>query len=219
VDLLPEQIGPRGSRRGRQLARHDARAVRALQGESSVLDPWIGGPRGRTHVSCASGERCAHHLAEIRSGPRASGGRRALLSITATLDRFRGESRFTTWAYAFVIFEVSKKLGRHFWRRPSVSLDAEPWERLPDRFGFDAAEAAASRELLDALHRAIDEALTEHQRRVFAAIVLNGVPLDALVVELDTNRNAIYKTLFDARRKLRAALVAEGHLNQEANQR
>jgi RNA polymerase sigma-70 factor (ECF subfamily) len=142
----------------------------------------------------------------------------ALLSITARLDRFRGESRFTTWAYAFVIFEVSKKLGRHFWRRPSVSLDAEDWERLPDRFGFDAAEAAASHELLDALHRAIDEVLTERQRHVFAAIVLNGVPADALVVELDTNRNAIYKTLFDARRKLRAALVAEGHLDEEASQ-
>jgi RNA polymerase sigma-70 factor (ECF subfamily) len=61
----------------------------------------------------------------------------ALLAITAKLGQFRGESRFTTWAYKFVIFEVSAKLGRHFWRHPSVPFDAEDWDRLPDRFGFE----------------------------------------------------------------------------------
>ncbi len=61
----------------------------------------------------------------------------ALVAITGKLGQFRGESRFTTWAYKFVIFEVSAKIGRHFWRHPSVPLDAEDWERLPDRFGFD----------------------------------------------------------------------------------
>jgi len=58
----------------------------------------------------------------------------------------------------------------------------------------------------------VDEGLTARQRRVFVAIVLNGVPLDTLVLEMASNRNAIYKTLFDARRKLRAALVANGYL-------
>jgi RNA polymerase sigma-70 factor (ECF subfamily) len=60
----------------------------------------------------------------------------------------------------------------------------------------------------------VDEELTA-QRRVFVAIVLNGVPLDALVIELATNRNAIYKTLFDARRKLRAALAANGYMGED----
>jgi RNA polymerase sigma-70 factor, ECF subfamily len=64
----------------------------------------------------------------------------ALVAITAKLGQFRGESRFTTWAYKFVIFEVSAKLGRHFWRRPHLPLDTEDWERLPDRFGFDPAQ-------------------------------------------------------------------------------
>ena len=53
----------------------------------------------------------------------------ALMAITAKLGQFRGESRFTTWAYKFVILEVSAKIGRHFWRRPDVRLDAEDWER------------------------------------------------------------------------------------------
>jgi len=139
----------------------------------------------------------------------------ALVAITSKLGQFRGESRFTTWAYKFVIFEVSAKIGRHFWRHPSVRLDAEGWERLPDRFGFDPAQEAEWRDLLAALRRAVDEELTVRQRRVFVAIVLNNVPLDALVVELASNRNAIYKTLFDARRKLRAALAANGYIGDD----
>jgi RNA polymerase sigma-70 factor (ECF subfamily) len=139
----------------------------------------------------------------------------ALVAITSKLEQFRGESRFTTWAYKFVIFEVSAKIGRHFWRHPGVRLDADEWERLPDRFGFDPAREAEWRDLLAALHRAVDKELTARQRRIFAAIVLNNVPLDALVIELASNRNAIYQTLFDARRKLRAALAADGYIAED----
>jgi len=141
----------------------------------------------------------------------------ALLAITGKLSGFRGESRFTTWAYKFVIFEVSTKLGRHFWRKPTVALEAEDWDRLPDRFGMDPADHTQGRALVDAVHRAVDEHLTERQRQVFIAIVLQGVPLDALVIQLSSNRNAIYKTLFDARGKLRAALAANGYLSMAAD--
>jgi RNA polymerase sigma-70 factor, ECF subfamily len=139
----------------------------------------------------------------------------ALVAITSKLGQFRGESRFTTWAYKFVMFEVSAKIGRHFWRYPSVRLGAEDWERLPDRLGFDPAQEAEWRDLLAALRRAVDQELTARQRRVFVAIVLNGVPLDTLAIEMSSNRNAIYKTLFDARRKLRAALAANGYIGDE----
>ena len=139
----------------------------------------------------------------------------ALVAITSKLEQFRGESRFTTWAYKFVIFEVSAKIGRHFWRHPGVRLDADEWERLPDRFGFEPAQEAEWRDLLAALHRAVDQELTARQRRIFVAIVLNNVPLDALVIELACNRNAIYQTLFDARRKLRAALAADGYIAED----
>jgi RNA polymerase sigma-70 factor (ECF subfamily) len=141
----------------------------------------------------------------------------ALVAITGKLGQFRGESRFTTWAYKFVIFEVSAKIGRHFWRKPAVPFDAEDWERLPDRFGFDPAQQAEWRDLLAALHRAVDTELTARQRQVFVAIVLNAVPLDTLVIELGSNRNAIYKTLFDARRKLRAALAANGYVPDDSS--
>jgi len=143
----------------------------------------------------------------------------ALVAITAKIGQFRGESRFTTWAYKFVIFEVSAKLGRHFWRRPHVPLDTEDWERLPDRFGFDPAQQSEWRDLVAALRRAVDEELTARQREVFVAVVVNEVPLDALTARLGSNRNAIYKMMFDARRKLRVVLAANGYLAPETSRR
>ncbi|SRR5712691_6392350 len=143
----------------------------------------------------------------------------ALLAIVGKIGQFRGESRFTTWAYKFVIFEVSAKLGRHFWRKPSVPFDTEDWDRLPARFGLDPARELEWRDLAGALRRAVQEELTERQRKVFVAIVLNGMPLDALAAELGSTRGAIYKTMFDARRKLRAALVANGYLDDDISRR
>jgi RNA polymerase sigma-70 factor (ECF subfamily) len=143
----------------------------------------------------------------------------ALLAITAKISQFRGESRFTTWVYKFAVFEVSAKIGRHFWRHPVVPLAAEDWDRLPARFGFDPAHQAEARDLFAALRRAVDTELTPRQREVFVAIVLNGVPLDTLVLSLASSRNAIYKMLFDARRKLRATLAADGYLPDDSSRR
>ncbi len=141
----------------------------------------------------------------------------AVVAVVAKVGEFRGDSRFTTWACKFAIFEVSTKVGRHFWQRPTVAMDAEDWERLPDRFGLDPARVTELRDVVAAVRRAVDEELTDHQRRVFVAIVLIRVPLDSLVAELDSSRNAIYKTLFDARRKLRAALVTHGYLDDDVS--
>ena len=135
----------------------------------------------------------------------------ALVAVMAKLGGFRGESRFTTWAYKFAVLEVSAKLGRHFWQRPAVTLEAGQWDQLPDRMGLRPDELAEHADLLAALRRAVEKDLTERQRHVFTAIVVDGVPLDALVVQLGSSRNAIYKTMFDARRKLRAVLVANGY--------
>jgi RNA polymerase sigma-70 factor, ECF subfamily len=143
----------------------------------------------------------------------------AVIGVVGKVAQFRGESRFTTWACKFAIYEVSTKLGRHFWQKPTAPMDAEDWDRLPDRFGLDPARVAEWRDVVAALHRAVDEELTERQRRIFVAIVLNGTPLDALVIELGSSRNAIYKALFDARRKLRASLVTNGYLETDTSRR
>jgi RNA polymerase sigma-70 factor, ECF subfamily len=136
----------------------------------------------------------------------------AMLAILAKLVGFRGESRFITWAYRFVILEVSSKLGRHYWRNPPVMLDAAQWERLPDHLGIDPARHAESAGILAEVRRVVEDELTAHQRRVFVAVVVDGIPLDAVAARLSLQRNAIYKVIFDARRKIRRALVANGYL-------
>jgi RNA polymerase sigma-70 factor (ECF subfamily) len=137
----------------------------------------------------------------------------AMLAILAKLAGFRGESRFMTWAYRFVILEVSGKLGRHYWRNPLVTLDAGQWERLPDRLGINPEQHAETASILVEVRRVVEDELTVHQRRVFVAIVVDGIPLDALAAKLGLQRNAVYKVIFDARRKIRRALVVKGHLD------
>lgn len=107
----------------------------------------------------------------------------ALVAITRKLGQFRGENRFTTWAYKFVILEVSDKIGRHFWQNPGVRLDAADWDRLPDRFGFEPAREAEWRDLLAALRRAVDTELSARQRQVFVALVVNAVPRPGAVLD------------------------------------
>jgi RNA polymerase sigma factor (sigma-70 family) len=136
----------------------------------------------------------------------------ALMRITHKIHDFRGEARFTTWAYRFVMLEVSSKLGRHFWRVSNARFEPEEWSQIPDRAGVDPVSHSQARELVEAVRDAVDTALSARQRQVFTALVVNGVPLEKLASELETNRNALYKTMFDARRKLRARLVASGHI-------
>lgn len=135
----------------------------------------------------------------------------ATMNVLARIDEFQGLSRFTTWAYKFAIFEVSNKVARHAWRRHPPSAETLSWERLPDTLSPGPAARAERREQLAALSEAIREALTPRQREVFVAIALNEVPIDVLALELDSNRNAIYKNLFDARLRLRQRLAAAGH--------
>ena len=134
----------------------------------------------------------------------------ALMKVLAKLDEFHGLSRFTTWAYKFVIFEVSSKVARHAWRRQPPSAHEPALELVPDSFAPRPGDRLDQREQFQALSAAIDE-LTERQREVFVAVALNEVPIDVLAVRLGTNRNAIYKNLFDARRNLRASMAAAGH--------
>jgi RNA polymerase sigma-70 factor (ECF subfamily) len=136
----------------------------------------------------------------------------ALMRITRKVREFRGDARFTTWAYRFVVLEVSSKLSRHFWRVAHARFDLEEWAQVPDHAGVDPVSQSQARELADAVRDAVRTALSAHQREVFTAVV-NGVPLDTLAGELETNRNALYKTMFDARKKLRAQLIANGHLS------
>lgn len=134
----------------------------------------------------------------------------AMTAILAKLETFRGESRFTTWAYKFVILEAGVKARRRAWRDREVKLDDERWRTLGDS-GAAVHRSAETSELLAAISEAVREDLTPHQRKVFTALAVNEVPIDVLAQRMDTTRGALYKTLHDSRRKLRTALENAGY--------
>jgi RNA polymerase sigma-70 factor, ECF subfamily len=130
----------------------------------------------------------------------------ALIGVLGHLDDFRGESRFTTWVYKFALLETAVKLRKRAWQGREVPLGPDTCdlfasvELAPD-------EQAEQSELLSTLQTAIGEVLTPHQRHVVVAVTLNGVPIDVLADRLDTTRGALYKTLHDARCKLRSHIA------------
>jgi len=130
----------------------------------------------------------------------------AAMAVLRKLPEFRGDSRFTTWACKFAMFEISTRLRRHAWRHRRIEPDERVWDRLAD-----SAPPILTRlehtETLECLKRAIREDLTDRQRMVFQAAVLDEVPIDVLAERLDSSRGAIYKTLHDARTRLRVAIA------------
>ena len=139
----------------------------------------------------------------------------ALVAVLAKLDEFRGHSRFTTWAFKFALLETAVKLRRRPWHGRELPLEPERWPHVADGNASPQADAEQG-ELLAAVRRAIDEELTPHQREVLVAVALNGVPIDVLAERLATTRGALYKTIHDARRKLRRRLERDGHTLEPA---
>ena len=133
----------------------------------------------------------------------------ALMSILRRLDDFRGESRFTTWAYKFALLEAAVKLRKRAWQDREVPLEPESWSLFSEQ-GLGPEEELEQGELIGTLQSAIKEILTPRQRRVLVAAAVNGVPIDVLADRLGSTRGALYKTLHDARRKLRAHLEEQG---------
>jgi len=133
----------------------------------------------------------------------------AALSVLRRLDDFRGESSFRTWAYKFALLEASVKVRRRAWRDREVTLEPDHWETLAHA-GPGPDDDAENAELLEAVREGIRTALTPRQRQVLVATVLEGVPIDVLAERLDSNRNALYKVLHDARRRLRDHVAAAG---------
>jgi RNA polymerase sigma-70 factor (ECF subfamily) len=133
----------------------------------------------------------------------------ALVAVLSKLDSYRGDSKFTTWAYKFALVEAGVKLHRRAWQGHEVPLQPETWPLF--RAQGPSPESSAERgELLGALQKAISEKLTPHQREVLVATTMNGVPIDVLAERLNTTRGALYKTLHDARHKLRMQVAAQG---------
>jgi RNA polymerase sigma-70 factor (ECF subfamily) len=150
------------------------------------------------HLRAGDGDDLAHQSADD-----------ALVAVLAKLGEFRGESRFTTWAYKFAVLEAGVKVRRRAWHGREVPLEEEGWASLADA-STPPERPAEDAELFAAIREEIEGCLGPRQREVLIAVALNGVPIDVLAERLESSRGALYKNLHDARRKLRAALSARG---------
>jgi RNA polymerase sigma-70 factor (ECF subfamily) len=133
----------------------------------------------------------------------------ALMAVMRKLHTYRGESRFTTWAYKFALLEAAVKVRKRAWHAREVPHEADGWAQLADKRTSPQADAESA-ELIAAVCDGIARALTPHQRAVLVALTLNDVPIDVLADRLGTTRGALYKTLHDARRRLRGRLSQQG---------
>jgi RNA polymerase sigma-70 factor, ECF subfamily len=134
----------------------------------------------------------------------------ALVALIGKLDSFRGDSRFTTWAYKFALYEAAAKVRKQAWQGREIPLGEEAWPLIADDRRGTPEQGAETAELFAVLREAIRDQLTPHQREVLIAIALNDVPIDVLAERLNTTRGALYKTVHDSRQKLRAVLAANG---------
>ena len=141
----------------------------------------------------------------------------ALIAVMNHLSDFRGDSKFTTWAYKFAVNIALMTARRERWKGVSLdqlssSDDNGPFEwMLQDKSSEVAPDQSALQgEVGEIIREVIERDLTEKQRQILIMMVFNEVPMDVVVQRLGTNRNAIYKMLHDARRKLRSGLQARG---------
>jgi RNA polymerase sigma-70 factor (ECF subfamily) len=139
----------------------------------------------------------------------------ALLRILKGLDSFRGESRFTTWAQKIAVNVAFTELRRRHWQ--DVSLDdlgvREDTDFIPETLADPSAgpeQQTLQRAMLSTLHRLIDTELTDKQRQALVAARVHGMPLEEIARRMNTNRNALYKLLHDARQRLKKRMLAEG---------
>jgi RNA polymerase sigma-70 factor (ECF subfamily) len=141
----------------------------------------------------------------------------ALLAVMNHIADFRGDSKFSTWAYKFAINTAMMAARRERFR--GVSLDElasseetyfQEWMLQDHAENVTPEQAAMQSEIRGILRDVIERDLTENQRRVLILMVFNDIPMDEVVSHLDSNRNAIYKLLHDARRKLKQGLQRRG---------
>jgi RNA polymerase sigma-70 factor (ECF subfamily) len=138
----------------------------------------------------------------------------ASIAVLAKLDAFRGASRFTTWVYKFAILEVSLRLRRRAWNKRRVNLDEASWGRLAEP-SHGPERSLEEQELLRKVRNLVESTLTRHQRGIFLAVVAEEIPIDVVAERSGSTRGAVYKTLHDARSRLRAGLAASGLLEKE----
>ena len=185
-----EALGSVGRRRDEAVRRLHALLVREARFEVRRRTAWL------SHPSGGDLDDLAVQAADD-----------AVVAILAKLEHFRGDSLFTTWARRFAQLEAPDKIRRRLGRGGELPMELEfEHARMWPALGDSPHERFVARESARTLARLIADELTSHQREVLIALVIDGVATEDLARRLDRTSGALYKTLHDARRKLKASL-------------
>ncbi|MCJ7733751.1 MAG: sigma-70 family RNA polymerase sigma factor [Anaerolineales bacterium] len=144
----------------------------------------------------------------------------AILRILEKMDTYRGESQFTTWAQKVAVRVAFTELRRQRWKDVSIE------DLLPEDSGDftplvlsdpspDPEKRATQTLMLEMIDKMMKTDLTERQRTALLAVMHGGMPLEEVARRMDTNRNALYKLLHDARKQMRDRLLEKGLSPQE----
>ena len=138
----------------------------------------------------------------------------SMTALLAKLHTFEGRSRFTTWAFKFAILQAGSDVRRLQWQHREVELRDLDIADLPAARQDSPEHHAEGSDLAGALADAMRTVLTPHQRRIAIALLVDGVPIDVLAERLGTSRGALYKTVHEARVRLRSELTTKGYLTR-----
>ena len=141
----------------------------------------------------------------------------AMVNILDRLDQFQGRSRFTTWAMTIAVRLAMSELRHKRWQDVSLESVTEHGELAPALAIDDTASPAQQAEqhaIFETLRRLIDEALTDKQWMAMTA-ELGGMPFEEIVRRMDSNVNAVYKLLHDARKRLKRGLETAGYAAED----
>lgn len=184
--------------------------LRALRGDEEAVWAALRTRVLRGLQAYLTGRVGPDFTAEERSGLVEDAVQDTLLTVRAKLETFRNESRFTTWVYRIAVNTLLGEMRRRRWERRAAKVLTTALPELAAEGSKDPERDAIGREFWRLLGRLIERELTPYQRGVLLAHGMHQKPLDLVAIELGVSRDALYKAIHDARRKLRAALLAQG---------
>ncbi len=143
----------------------------------------------------------------------------ALLKIINSVESFRGESRFTTWAQKIAIHVAFSELRRRRWKDISLQVLIETPEGdeytpaiLTDP-STSPEDEASQNDIMEIVDKLVNEELTERQKTAMLAMIQGEMPISEVAAKMNTNPNALYKLLHDARKRLQAKLEERAGLS------
>lgn len=197
-----------------------------MTGQITGVDRWVVRLRGETTRDEALGELRVVLMRGLSRALNGKGGgesfcedvaQETLLRVLEKLDQFAGRSKFTTWAMSIAIRIGTSQLRRKMFKDVSLNA-ADSGENMrlqwADEESISVEQQGDQLAVIETLKSLISNSLTDRQRQATEAI-MHGMPVEEIAARSDSNRNAVYKLIHDARVRLKSGLESAGYTADE----